>query len=139
MPLGFGQHQSLAQGCPERWHDPWGELSSRVAPAGLVSSSAAPPENGEWAIRHKPARKALAPMSGIEAPGYSEMHYFLIIQRKPLFYVINIISPCVLISSLVVLVYFLPSEGESLLLWGRQAGGEEGSLALACLSQGSTS
>ncbi|XP_053115473.1 acetylcholine receptor subunit epsilon isoform X2 [Hemicordylus capensis] len=67
-------------------------------------------ENGEWAIQHRPARKVLAPMSGPEAPGYSEIHYFLIIQRKPLFYIINIIIPCVLISSLVVLVYFLPAE-----------------------------
>nr|XP_056719558.1 acetylcholine receptor subunit epsilon [Euleptes europaea] len=67
-------------------------------------------ENGEWAIQHRPARKVLAPVPGIEVPGYSEMHYFLIIQRKPLFYIINIIIPCVLISSLVVLVYFLPAE-----------------------------
>ncbi|KAJ6654966.1 hypothetical protein lerEdw1_006437 [Lerista edwardsae] len=67
-------------------------------------------ENGEWAIQHRPARKALAPQSGPEAPGHSELRYFLIIQRKPLFYVINIIIPCVLISSLVVLVYFLPAE-----------------------------
>nr|XP_034992522.1 acetylcholine receptor subunit epsilon isoform X2 [Zootoca vivipara] len=67
-------------------------------------------ENGEWAIQHRPARKALAPVSGAEAPGFSEVRYFLIIQRKPLFYIINIIIPCVLISSLVVLVYFLPAE-----------------------------
>ncbi|XP_054851116.1 acetylcholine receptor subunit epsilon isoform X2 [Eublepharis macularius] len=67
-------------------------------------------ENGEWAIKHRPARSVLAPVSGIEAPGYSEMHFFLIIQRKPLFYIINIITPCVLISSLVVLVYFLPAQ-----------------------------
>ncbi|XP_077772861.1 acetylcholine receptor subunit epsilon isoform X3 [Podarcis muralis] len=67
-------------------------------------------ENGEWAIQHRPARKALAPVSGVEAPGFSEMRYYLIIQRKPLFYIINIIIPCVLISSLVVLVYFLPAE-----------------------------
>ncbi|XP_077171231.1 acetylcholine receptor subunit epsilon [Paroedura picta] len=67
-------------------------------------------ENGEWAIQHRPARKVLAPEPGAESPGFSEIHYFLIIQRKPLFYIINIIIPCVLISSLVVLVYFLPAE-----------------------------
>ncbi|XP_060112455.1 acetylcholine receptor subunit epsilon [Heteronotia binoei] len=61
-------------------------------------------ENGEWSIQHRPVRR----VEGAE--GYSEMHFFLIIQRKPLFYIINIIIPCVLISSLVVLVYFLPSE-----------------------------
>ncbi|XP_042327896.1 acetylcholine receptor subunit epsilon [Sceloporus undulatus] len=76
----------------------------------VIIDPAAFTENGEWAIRHRPARRQLAPVSGLEAPGFSEMHYFLIIQRKPLFYIINIIIPCVLISSLVVLVYFLPAE-----------------------------
>lgn len=38
--------------------------------------------------------------------------YSLIIRRKPLFYIINIIVPCVLISGLVLLPYFLPAQGE---------------------------
>ncbi|KAM6453310.1 acetylcholine receptor subunit epsilon isoform 1-T1 [Liasis olivaceus] len=80
-------------------------------------------ENGEWAIWHRPARLVLAPMPGLEAPGFSEIHYFLIIQRKPLFYVINIIVPCVLISSLVVLVYFLPA----------QAGGQKCTISISVL------
>ncbi|XP_026581688.1 acetylcholine receptor subunit epsilon-like, partial [Pseudonaja textilis] len=80
-------------------------------------------ENGEWAIQRPPARLVLAPMGGLEAPGFSEIHYFLIIQRKPLFYVINIIVPCVLISSLVVLVYFLPA----------QAGGQKCTVSISVL------
>ncbi|XP_070585841.1 acetylcholine receptor subunit epsilon [Erythrolamprus reginae] len=80
-------------------------------------------ENGEWAIRHRPARRVLAPMAGLEAPGFSEIHYFLIIQRKPLFYIINIIVPCVLISSLVILVYFLPA----------QAGGQKCTASISVL------
>ncbi|XP_061446136.1 acetylcholine receptor subunit epsilon isoform X2 [Rhineura floridana] len=76
----------------------------------IVIDPAAFTENGEWAIKHLPARQSLAPMSGLEAPGFSELHFFLIIQRKPLFYVINLIAPCVLISSLLVLVYFLPAQ-----------------------------
>ncbi|XP_058037388.1 acetylcholine receptor subunit epsilon [Ahaetulla prasina] len=80
-------------------------------------------ENGEWAIRHRPARRVLAPMAGLEAPGFSEIHYILIIQRKPLFYIINIIVPCVLISSLVVLVYFLPA----------QAGGQKCTVSISVL------
>lgn len=32
-------------------------------------------------------------------------------RRKPLFYIINIIVPCVLISAMAVLVYFLPAKG----------------------------
>lgn len=42
---------------------------------------------------------------------YQEIMFNLIIQRKPLFYIINVILPCSLISSLVVLAYFLPAQG----------------------------
>lgn len=44
-------------------------------------------------------------------PGETDVIYSLIIRRKPLFYVINIIVPCVLISGLVLLAYFLPAQG----------------------------
>ncbi|MBN3274221.1 ACHG protein, partial [Polyodon spathula] len=57
-------------------------------------------EIGEWAIKHRPAKKVM-------------MMFFLIIQRKPLFYIINMIVPCVLISSLGLLVYYLPAKGLS--------------------------
>ncbi|XP_026502083.1 acetylcholine receptor subunit epsilon-like isoform X1 [Terrapene carolina triunguis] len=80
-------------------------------------------ENGEWAIRHRPAWKVLHPELGREALGFQEIRFSLIIQRKPLFYVINIIVPCVLISSLVVLVYFLPA----------QAGGQKCTLSISVL------
>lgn len=43
---------------------------------------------------------------------YQEILFNLVIQRKPLFYIINIIMPCSLISSLVVLAYFLPAQGQ---------------------------
>ncbi|XP_044273084.1 acetylcholine receptor subunit epsilon, partial [Varanus komodoensis] len=80
-------------------------------------------ENGEWAIQHRPARKVFAPVAGEESPGFSEMHYFLIVQRKPLFYTASLIAPCVLLSSLLVLVYFLPA----------QAGGQKCTLSISVL------
>ncbi|KAM4749232.1 acetylcholine receptor subunit epsilon [Rhinophrynus dorsalis] len=67
-------------------------------------------ENGEWAIKHRPARKVLNHNYSPDDLQYQEILFYLIIQRKPLFYIINIIVPCVLISSLVVLVYFLPAK-----------------------------
>ncbi|XP_043539370.1 acetylcholine receptor subunit epsilon isoform X2 [Chiloscyllium plagiosum] len=67
-------------------------------------------ENGEWTIKHKPAKKHINSQFSMDDIEYQEIIFFLIIQRKPLFYVINIIIPCVLISSLVVLVYFLPAQ-----------------------------
>ncbi|KAM6198633.1 acetylcholine receptor subunit gamma [Sarcoramphus papa] len=68
-------------------------------------------ENGEWAIKHRPARKIIN--SEHFTPDdiqYQQVVFYLIIQRKPLFYIINIIVPCVLISAMAVLVYFLPAK-----------------------------
>lgn len=68
-------------------------------------------ENGEWAIKHRPARKLTNPRYSPDDLEYQEIYFNIIIQRKPLFYIINIILPCSLISSLVVLAYFLPAKG----------------------------
>uniref|UniRef100_A0A8C3XPE9 Cholinergic receptor nicotinic gamma subunit n=1 Tax=Chelydra serpentina TaxID=8475 RepID=A0A8C3XPE9_CHESE len=68
-------------------------------------------ENGEWAIKHRPAKKIVnAERFTPDDLGYQQVVFYLIIQRKPLFYIINIIVPCVLISSVAVLVYFLPAK-----------------------------
>uniref|UniRef100_A0AAY5K021 Cholinergic receptor, nicotinic, gamma n=1 Tax=Esox lucius TaxID=8010 RepID=A0AAY5K021_ESOLU len=67
-------------------------------------------ENGEWIIKHRPAKKLINKRYTKDELEYQEVVFFLIIQRKPLFYVINIIVPCVLISSLGLLVYFLPAK-----------------------------
>lgn len=71
-----------------------------------------PSENGEWAIVHRPARKMIDSRYSADDLEYQEIIFNLVIQRKPLFYVINIILPCSLISSLVVLAYFLPAQGQ---------------------------
>lgn len=52
-----------------------------------------------------------------DGPGETDVIYSLIIRRKPLFYVINIIVPCVLISGLVLLAYFLPAQGSLFSSW----------------------
>nr|XP_008540365.1 PREDICTED: acetylcholine receptor subunit gamma [Equus przewalskii] len=68
-------------------------------------------ENGEWAIRHRPAKMLLDMGAGpAEGAGHQKVVFYLLIQRKPLFYVINIIAPCVLISSVAILIYFLPAK-----------------------------
>ncbi|XP_076838107.1 acetylcholine receptor subunit gamma isoform X2 [Brachyhypopomus gauderio] len=67
-------------------------------------------ENGEWVIKHRPAKKVVNEKYSRDELDYQEIVFFLIIQRKPLFYVINIIAPCVLFSSLGLLVYFLPAK-----------------------------
>lgn len=80
-------------------------------------------ENGEWAIVHRPARKMINPRYSPDDLEYQEIMFNLIIQRKPLFYIINIILPCSLISSLVVLAYFLPA----------QAGGQKLTVSISVL------
>ncbi|KAK5858338.1 hypothetical protein PBY51_002485 [Eleginops maclovinus] len=80
-------------------------------------------ENGEWAIVHRPARKMINKRYSPDDLEYQEVLFNLIIQRKPLFYVINIILPCSLISSLVVLAYFLPA----------QAGGQKLTVSISVL------
>uniref|UniRef100_A0A8C5X8J6 Acetylcholine receptor subunit gamma n=1 Tax=Malurus cyaneus samueli TaxID=2593467 RepID=A0A8C5X8J6_9PASS len=68
-------------------------------------------ENGEWAIKHRPARKIInSERFTPDDIQYQQVIFYLIIQRKPLFYIINIIVPCVLISAMAVLVYFLPAK-----------------------------
>ncbi|KAK3513821.1 hypothetical protein QTP70_028863 [Hemibagrus guttatus] len=67
-------------------------------------------ENGEWVIKHRPAKKVVNERYSRDELDYQEVIFFLIIQRKPLFYIINIIVPCVLFSSLGLLVYFLPAK-----------------------------
>uniref|UniRef100_A0A8B9HUS1 Cholinergic receptor nicotinic gamma subunit n=1 Tax=Astyanax mexicanus TaxID=7994 RepID=A0A8B9HUS1_ASTMX len=80
-------------------------------------------ENGEWAIKHRPARKLTNTRYSPDDLEYQEVYFNLIIQRKPLFYIINIILPCALISSLVVLAYFLPA----------QAGGQKLTVSISVL------
>ncbi|CAJ1064141.1 acetylcholine receptor subunit gamma-like [Xyrichtys novacula] len=80
-------------------------------------------ENGEWAIVHRPARKMINTRYSPDDLEYQEITFNIIIQRKPLFYVINIILPCSLISSLVVLAYFLPA----------QAGGQKLTVSISVL------
>ncbi|XP_040284358.1 acetylcholine receptor subunit gamma [Bufo bufo] len=67
-------------------------------------------ENGEWAIKHMPAKKVIDHRYTPDDINHQAIVFYLIIQRKPLFYIINIIVPCVLISFVSVLVYFLPAK-----------------------------
>ncbi|XP_020822232.1 LOW QUALITY PROTEIN: acetylcholine receptor subunit epsilon [Phascolarctos cinereus] len=80
-------------------------------------------ENGEWAIDFCSGQIWYHDDRSVDAPGNIEVIYTLIIRRKPLFYVINIIVPCVLISGLVLLVYFLPA----------QAGGQKCTVSISVL------
>lgn len=83
----------------------------QLAPSPCAHPRLLPAENGEWAIRHRPAKMLLDEAAPAEEAGHQKVVFYLLIQRKPLFYVINIIAPCVLISSVAILIYFLPAKG----------------------------
>ncbi|KFQ19721.1 hypothetical protein N332_12035, partial [Mesitornis unicolor] len=69
--------------------------------------------SGEWDIVALPGRRTVNPSD----PNYVDVTYDFIIKRKPLFYTINLIIPCVLITSLAILVFYLPSDcGEKMTL-----------------------
>ncbi|KAI4806613.1 hypothetical protein KUCAC02_017431 [Chaenocephalus aceratus] len=67
-------------------------------------------ENGEWVIQHLPAKKNTYEHIPMESNKHQDITFYLIIKRKPLFYIVNIIIPCVLISFLASLVYYLPAD-----------------------------
>uniref|UniRef100_A0A8C5U8I8 Cholinergic receptor nicotinic gamma subunit n=1 Tax=Malurus cyaneus samueli TaxID=2593467 RepID=A0A8C5U8I8_9PASS len=74
-------------------------------------------ENGEWEIIHRPARKNIHPDIPLDTSEHQDITFYLIIKRKPLFYVINIVIPCILIAFMVILVFYLPADsGEKMTL-----------------------
>jgi nicotinic acetylcholine receptor, invertebrate len=70
----------------------------------------------EWDILSIPAQKNVKYYDCCPEP-YYDIYFNLTIRRKTLFYTVNLIIPCVNISFLSVLVFYLPSEsGEKLTL-----------------------
>uniref|UniRef100_A0A8C0WQB5 Neuronal acetylcholine receptor subunit alpha-2 n=2 Tax=Castor canadensis TaxID=51338 RepID=A0A8C0WQB5_CASCN len=73
-------------------------------------------ESGEWAIVNATGTYNSKKYDCC-AEIYPDVTYYFVIRRLPLFYTINLIIPCLLISCLTVLVFYLPSEcGEKITL-----------------------
>uniref|UniRef100_A0A8C2FB21 Cholinergic receptor, nicotinic, alpha 4a n=1 Tax=Cyprinus carpio TaxID=7962 RepID=A0A8C2FB21_CYPCA len=66
-------------------------------------------ESGEWTISSAVATYNLKQYECCSEV-YADITYSFIIRRLPLFYTINLIVPCLLISCLTVLVFYLPSD-----------------------------
>ncbi|XP_067103314.1 neuronal acetylcholine receptor subunit alpha-3-like [Osmerus mordax] len=73
-------------------------------------------ESGEWEIIDAPGYKHDIKYNCCEEI-YPDITYSFYIRRLPLFYTVNLIIPCLLISFLTVLVFYLPSDcGEKVTL-----------------------
>ncbi|XP_078388493.1 neuronal acetylcholine receptor subunit alpha-3-like [Cetorhinus maximus] len=73
-------------------------------------------ESAEWAIITAPGYRHEIKYNCC-AEIYTDITYSIYIRRMPLFYTINIIIPCLIISFLTILVFYLPSDcGEKVTL-----------------------
>uniref|UniRef100_A0A8C3WIU6 Cholinergic receptor nicotinic alpha 2 subunit n=1 Tax=Catagonus wagneri TaxID=51154 RepID=A0A8C3WIU6_9CETA len=73
-------------------------------------------ESGEWAIVNATGTYTSKKYDCC-AEIYPDVTYAFVIRRLPLFYTVNLIVPCLLISCLTVLVFYLPSDcGEKITL-----------------------
>lgn len=66
-------------------------------------------QNGEWNLLKMPAKLNKVYYNCCKYP-YYDVTLDLIIKRKPLYYVFNLILPCALISTLTLIGFFLPPE-----------------------------
>ena len=65
--------------------------------------------NGEWEMIGVPVRRHEVYYSCCLEP-YPDVTFWVVIRRKPLYYVFNLILPCILITAITILVFYLPSE-----------------------------
>uniref|UniRef100_A0A1I8HR82 Neur_chan_LBD domain-containing protein n=1 Tax=Macrostomum lignano TaxID=282301 RepID=A0A1I8HR82_9PLAT len=73
-------------------------------------------DNVEWDILEVTAKRNIETYKCCPEP-YLDLTFYLIIRRKTLFYGINLICPCLAISFLTILVFYLPGEsGEKMSL-----------------------
>ncbi|CAF1627653.1 unnamed protein product, partial [Didymodactylos carnosus] len=71
----------------------------------------------EWDILYAPAVRHVLLYPCCKDDPYFDVTFSLVIRRKPLFYLVNLVIPCVNIAFLTILVFCLPSDcGEKLTL-----------------------
>lgn len=114
-PEGFTGSVGALRRVPWQLGTPWMGLGAPWClgtAGGGEDGPNVPTENGEWEIIHRPARKNIHPSYPAESSEHQDITFYLIIKRKPLFYVINIVTPCVLIAFMAILVFYLPADSE---------------------------
>ncbi|XP_071952767.1 neuronal acetylcholine receptor subunit alpha-10-like [Antedon mediterranea] len=73
-------------------------------------------DNGEWDLIGMPVRRNVAYYNCCPEP-FPTLEFTIIIRRRPLFYMFNLLIPCMLISLLTLLDFYLPADaGEKVTL-----------------------
>ena len=67
--------------------------------------------NVEWDILSVPAERHIKYYPCCPEP-YPDIYFNMVIRRKPLFYIVNLIIPCVGIFYLSILVFYLPAQSK---------------------------
>lgn len=85
-------------------------INEEEADTGVYESS------GEWALVSMPARREVTYYPCCPEP-YPVVSYDVILRRSPLFYVMNLLLPCILLSAMILLGFCLPPDaGERITL-----------------------
>ncbi|XP_067139227.1 neuronal acetylcholine receptor subunit alpha-10-like [Centruroides vittatus] len=73
-------------------------------------------ENGEWDLINMAVVRNEVYYSCCQEP-YPDVTYFIVLRRRPLFYVFNLILPCMIITGIALLSFYMPSDsGEKVTL-----------------------
>lgn len=92
-------------------YDGW-SLDLKMLDADITSYIA----NGEWDLVEVPGQKNQRSYECCEEP-YPDVTFTLVMRRRTLYYGLNLLIPCVLISTLALLVFLLPADsGEKISL-----------------------
>ena len=66
-------------------------------------------DNGEWILVGMPVTKFITKYRCCPEP-YPFITYNIVIRRRTMYYILNFLTPCVLMSALTILGFFLPVE-----------------------------
>lgn len=67
-------------------------------------------ESGEWVIKESRGWKHWVFYSCCPTTPYLDITYHFVMQRLPLYFIVNVIIPCLLFSFLTSLVFYLPTD-----------------------------
>jgi len=74
--------------------------------------------SNEWKLIGYPAKKNLKYYQGLVAP-YPDLTFYIYLQRVPMFHKYILILPCVLLSCLTLVIFWLPPESPAKVMLGQ--------------------